>query len=367
MSSKLAYLCSSESWGGLEMNHIRNAIWMHDRGHDVTFFCIKDTPIDKELAEAGLSVIHIQRHKKYYDFANGKRLAELLSNGGFTHLLIRSTLDISISAIVKRKLKNQIHVSYFMEMQLGVQKKNLLHTLRYRKIDLWSCPLNWLKDQVQIMTNFQGDLKVIPSGLDLSTYKNLPTQSEARQTLGLPENGTIFGLVGRIDPQKGQLLLLDAMKQAQTKNFHVLLLGDPTINEGDEYADQVMKMASDPVLKKRVHIRPFMKDIPVFYKAIDWLVMATKAETFGMVTVEAMASGTPVLGSDRGGTPELLEDGNLGVLFESMNAEDLALKIDHIIHEQLTRSPEKLINSVQKFDHHKVCDQVEKALDITRQ
>jgi glycosyltransferase involved in cell wall biosynthesis len=346
------------------MNHIRNAIWMKERGHQVVFFCVNGSAIDRALRKEEIEVIHIQPHRKYYDFSKGKQLVRLLQKGGFTHLLLRSTSDLSIAAIVKQKLRDKIHTSYFMEMQLGVKKKNLLHSLRFRKIDLWSCPLNWLKEQVETMTNFQGDLRVIPSGLELSKFENLPTQIEARKTLELPENKMIFGLVGRIDPQKGQLLLLEAMKKAKQKSFHVLLLGDPTVNEGDEYVNQVMAVASDPDLKERVHIRPFMKDIPVFYRAIDWLVMATKSETFGMVTVEAMASGTPILGSNKGGTPELIQNGDLGVLFESMDTEDLAKKIDQIIEKNLTIPSEKLIKAAKLFDHHEVCDQVEKALDI---
>ena len=45
MIHKIAYLCGTKAWGGLEMNQIRNAEWMRDRGHTVVIFCLKDSPV----------------------------------------------------------------------------------------------------------------------------------------------------------------------------------------------------------------------------------------------------------------------------------------------------------------------------------
>lgn len=204
MKTKLGYLCSSVSWGGLEMNHLRNASWMQERGHDVVVICIKNSPIDQRAAEMQLPAIHIEKHKKYYDFGKARALQQIIQKNSITHLLIRSTLDVSIAANVKRKLGDALHTSYFMEMQIGVKKTNPLHTLRFRYIDLWSCPLVWLKNQVEELTNFKNELIVIPSGVDLSQFQNMPDSSVSRKALNLPEKPFLFGLIGRFDPQKGK-------------------------------------------------------------------------------------------------------------------------------------------------------------------
>ena len=78
MKAKLGYLCSSESWGGLEMNHVRNAIWMKERGHQVVLLCVKNTPIEKFALSNNIEVTHIEKHKKYYDFKKAKILSEIL-------------------------------------------------------------------------------------------------------------------------------------------------------------------------------------------------------------------------------------------------------------------------------------------------
>ena len=363
MIARLAYLCSSESWGGLEMNHLRNALWMQERGHRVITFCLNNSRFHTEAENAGLKVVTIEKHKKYYDFKRGKALVKLLRSEKITHLLIRSTRDMSITSFAKSKLGDQLHTSYFMEMQLGVKKTNLLHTIRFRGIDLWSCPLPWLENQVKTMTKFRNELVVIPSGIDVSELEAVPDKSTCRMELSLPDH-FYFGLMGRFDVQKGQLLLLEAMTKAKNKDFHVVFLGEPTFGEGLTYRDQMEETIQKNELQNRVHFRPFMKNPQVFYKAMDWFVMATRAETFGMVTIESLACGTPVLGSNAGGTPEILENEKGGILFNSLDAEDLARKIDQICDEGLKRSSETLKEMARTYDHNKVCELVEISLGL---
>lgn len=365
MKNKLGYICGSESWGGLEMNHVRNAKWMHDRGHEVHYFCLKGSKSHQMAQEQGLNIAFIEKHRKYYDFKQGRALVKLVKQLGITHLISRSTSDLSILAFVKWKLGRQIHTSYFMEMQMGVVKKNFMHTLRYKYIDLWSCPLNYLEHQVKTMTNYKNELVVIPSGIELDRFSTDEQQFNSRNKMDLPQGQLLFGLAGRFDPQKGQLLLLDAVSRCKRKDFSIVLLGEPTLHEsGEIYYQQMLDLISKYELDTRVFIRPFMKNIEVFYNAIDWFVMATKAETFGMVTIEALASGKPVLGSNAGGTVEILGDGQFGVLFEPLDAEDLANKIDLILNNSIQFAPQMLQKEAATYDHKKVCSRVEHALGL---
>lgn len=359
MNSTIAYLCSSVSWGGLEMNHLRNAKWMQDRGHDIVVIGVKNSPYLAKADEMKLPIITINLHKKYYDFKKGKQLAAILQKNAVSHLFIRSTYDMSITATVKSTLKNEITTAYFMEMQLGVKKTNFLHSLRFNFIDVWSTPLDWLNKQVKTMTHYKGKLITIPSGLELNQFDNKLSQQEARKQLGLPE-GLTFGLIGRFDKAKGQLLLLKALQRMHHKDVHIALLGEPTRNEGDDYFDEMKKFIREHQLENNVSILPFRDDTSVFYTAIDWLVMATKAETFGMVTIEALASGRPVLGSNKGGTPEILNTNQGGLLFESMNPKDLAKKINQIIEENISFSSTELKSMSKTYDHEHVCEMIEK-------
>jgi glycosyltransferase involved in cell wall biosynthesis len=92
--------------------------------------------------------------------------------------------------------------------------------------------------------------------------------------------------------------------------------------------------------------------------------MASKAETFGMVAIESMAFGIPVIASNAGGSPEILDFGKFGLLFESLNAESLANQMNHFSTYPNQFTKEALRAEAQKYDHSSVCEEVEKALSI---
>lgn len=365
MTNVLGYLCSSMSWGGLEMNQLKNANWMKERGHTVFLICRENSPIEMSAKELGVPILTIEKHRKYYDFKAGKQLAKLIDSHKITHLIVRDTRDMSVSVIAKRKAKNPLHLSYFMEMQLGVKKTHLLHTIRFSYFDLWSCPLNWLQKQVWTMTKMNPSrVKVIPSGLDLRMFEPVQEQAVAREQLQLPTDKIIFGLIGRFDPHKGQVLLLEALSKIENQDVCVCFLGEPTKEAGPEYVDLMHNIIQAHHLEDRVFIRPFRKDIATFFYAIDAFIMASKAETFGMVTIESMACGIPVIASNAGGSPEILDYGKFGLLFEPLYADSLARKMLYFLENRSTFLPDDLKKEVKKYDHVAVCEQVEEELGL---
>jgi glycosyltransferase involved in cell wall biosynthesis len=366
MSSHIAYLCSSKSWGGLEYNQLRNARWMHDLGYPVLVLCVAETPVNKAALDMGLPVQLISYHRKYYDFRAARTLRHILQDKKISHLIVRATRDISIASRVRYKMGASINVSYFMEMQLGVQKTNILHSLRYRFIDLWSCPLHYLEDQVRTMTNFHNTLVHIPSGLELDFFPLTENSAECRKMLDLPKERFLFGLIGRFDPQKGQELVLEALKIRENLPCDIVFLGEPTQGEADWYYTLIQEKIAAHSWENRVHLRPYRKDTSTFYHAVDALIMATKAESIGMVTLEALACGIPVVGSDKGGTPEILDDGKAGILFVSEDASDLARAMGDMIETRSTFSAESLRLKVAENDHKRVCVQIENALGLQK-
>lgn len=363
---RIGYICGTTSWGGLEMNQAKNALWMYKRGHEVWAIGLENSKFQQFCTENGIPFLTIQTHKKYYDFKAAKILCRLLKSHRIEHLMLRDVRDMSVSVAAKYWGKSPFKVHYFMEMQLGVSKKNLLHTLRFRLLDTWSCPLHWLEEQVRTKTRMpKHRIVVIPSALDRSPFTRILAPDQAREQLGINSELPLIGLAGRFDPQKGQVLLLEALSKIYTTNIGVVFLGEPTANEGEAYHQHMLELIERHQLGNRIFVRPFRKDIEVFYKAIDAFVMASKAETVGMVTIEALASGTPVIGSNAGGTPEILKNGKVGYLFEPLNADSLASAITAFLQHSTAWSKEELQKSVAHFDHHRVMELVEKRLQAT--
>lgn len=365
---KLAYLCGPLSWGGLEMNQLRNAVWMQNRGHNVMIFTQQQSAIAREAQKQGVSVQIIESHKKYYDFFSAQKLANLIRKNNVTHLIVRSPLDMGIAALTKTLVGKQLHLSYFMEMQIGISKRDLVHTLRYNKFDTWSCPLPWLEKQVKTLTKFSHErIHLIPSGLDLRPFFNLAKRDTAREQLNLPLQLQLIGLIGRFDEQKGQLTLLKAFQQVVQKTetpIGLVFLGEKTKNEAEDYYNSMISFIEQNNLSDKVFIVPFRKDIETFYAAIDYFVMASLHETFGMVTIEAMASGKKIIGSNTGGTPEILNHGKLGKLFSPTNIEELANVLKEALEKNDFTTVDELRAEAMKYDFNAVCEQVEAALGV---
>jgi glycosyltransferase involved in cell wall biosynthesis len=182
--------------------------------------------------------------------------------------------------------------------------------------------------------------------------------------MDLPLEKQIFGLVGRFDAQKGQLLLLQALVLTNNPNSAVCLLGEPTIGEGEAYSEQIRSFIQSNHLQDRVFIRPFRSDVSTFFRAVDAFVMASKAETFGMVTIESMSCGTPIIASNAGGSPEILEFGRIGTLFTPMDEQSLAEAMNSFSSTPGKISSEDLVQAAQQYDHHRVCSAVESALGL---
>lgn len=360
----IGYLCTSKSWGGLEMNQLKNAKWMKKRGHNVLLFAQENSPIWSAAISENIDVIHVNQHRKYYDFIKAIQLKKKIKKQGVTHLIVRDPKDMSLAGLTKSLLKNKLFLAYFMEMQLGIPKRDFLHTIRFKKFDLWSCPLPWLAEQVKELTNFPKErIHIVPSGLEIDEFKDLLSKEKARKLLDLPEKLTLFGLIGRFDKQKGQKLLLDAYLKLPNAPVGLVFLGEKTKGEATDYYTDLIKIIEENKLQNKVFIHPFRKDISPFYAAIDCLVMASKSETFGMVTIEAMACGVPVIGSNAGGTTEILENGKLGLLFAPEDEKDLSEKLKLFLKSE-NSSSEQLKKAVRKYDFTFVCKKIEQLLGL---
>ncbi len=174
-------------------------------------------------------------------------------------------------------------------------------------------------------------LSVIPAGVDLEQMSPAGERRDARRRLGLSDAPTIFFLA-RLDRAhyfKGLHVLLDAL--GQMPDVELVIGGDGELRA--EYEALVRHL----VLGARVH---FAGDIPdemlaAYYRAADVVTLPSidRTEAFGLVLIEAMACGTPVVASRLPGVRALVEEGYNGYLAEPGNARDLAGKLARCIDE----------------------------------
>ena len=307
---KIAFYCSSISWGGLEMNTLRYANAFQSEGFKIELYLVEGTTIFQHATEQELPVISIARNKKYFDFKHARQVSKQFEKDNIDIVHFRDNRDLDFLGWVKFFSLRKIKLVYHQAMQLGVSKKDFLHTLRFKRIDAWVSTLNYMHKQVLTHTRFPSEkLHVIPLGTAIEAGSIL-SKEEARAALNLPMEKFIVGVVGRLDEKKGQLEVIQAISSVKEskKNLHVIFIGDKTKNEADEYVQKLNETIAREQLQDIVSFLPHQSNMQKLYGTFDLVIVPSWEETFGTVTIEAMASGVPVIGSNTAGTAEILEN-----------------------------------------------------------
>ena len=166
-------------------------------------------------------------------------------------------------------------------------------------------------------------IRVIPGGVDLTGYLAAPARETAREKLGWPLDRRILLTVRRLARRMGLDLLIEAVAKVRKEFPGVLLLIGGKGAEHDRLHDQIREMG----LTENVRLLGFIpeSDLTAAYAAADISIVPTVAlEGFGLITVESLACGTPVLGTAVGGTAEILRPLNPELLFEDATAGAMA-------------------------------------------
>jgi D-inositol-3-phosphate glycosyltransferase len=322
----LAILCLSNSLGGLEINTIKFSGWMQERGWSVTLLIPPASPLAEWASREQLAYEPIQARRKSVALAAARRVAQYLRKHRIHRLLVTQNKDLGFVVLLKLLMDTELHVVYQQHMQIGIPKRDWFHTWRFSLIEAWLSPLPGLARQVTEMTRFDPTrVHVVPLGIDLARFLEPGlSQAEAREQLQLPPGTLLLGVLGRFDDGKGQDFVVDVLHRLRTQHqqpVELVLMGELTRNEGDEYWQQLQAQIGRLGLHEQVHIRPFSPKTEVFYRAIDVFVLASVSETYGMVTIEAMAAGLPVVASATGGTLEIVQDGQTGLLYPLRDGE----------------------------------------------
>ena len=158
---------------------------------------------------------------------------------------------------------------------------------------------------------------VVYDGLELEAFLNSQGTTRVRQQFGLDESDFVVGNVGRLVPWKGQDVFLRALARVapQVPNLKALIVGAPDPPTETVYLQRLLTLAQQLGLSDVVHFAGFQSDIPAVMASLDVLVHSSSSpEPFGIVVIEGMAAGKPVIATSAGGVLDIIEDAQSGLL-----------------------------------------------------
>lgn len=142
---------------------------------------------------------------------------------------------------------------------------------------------------------------------------------------------------GRIKESKGQRQAIEALRFLRDKGYDKLHLFIAGVGEED-YVDGLNKYIEDNDLVQAVTFCGFVENMNQLRNKVDIELVCSKMEAFGRVTVEAMLNSNPVVGSNTGGTKELIEDGVTGLIYQQGDSMELASNIEMLIKDNRLRA-----------------------------
>lgn len=167
-------------------------------------------------------------------------------------------------------------------------------------------------------------LYVVPHWVDSQRFKPSKDRAEARRIAGLPEQRPIVMYVGRVVQDKGIEVLLRACG-SMNKDASLVIVG----RAEDSYVDRLKTIASELRISSRVMMIGNVAETEKYYRAADIVVVPSICdEAFGIVAIEAMASGALTITSSSGELPNVLGEANRDLVFTSENTQELSAMLD---------------------------------------
>ena len=205
-------------------------------------------------------------------------------------------------------------------------------------------------------------MTIVPCGVDLRHFQPLDRQ-QAKASLGINGKPTLL-FVGRPDPLKGGELLIQATGMLQHPATVIMVGGNL---EGDPELERLRQVAREQGLEDEIRFVGAIpqEELPRFYNAADLMVVPSYYESFGLVAVEALACGTPVIATKVGGLQYIVEDGENGFLIPWRCAGLFAEKIDAALGDASVLDELRACArpSVMRFSWRIVAEQIRQVYD----
>jgi glycosyltransferase involved in cell wall biosynthesis len=325
------HIDTARTWRGGQNQVLVTLMGLRALGHRTMLVAHPDGAL-RQRASEGLDLVPLTPRTEM-DLSAAWRLSRLIKqlrpdiiHAHDPHGLAMAALALSMSTqLSKPPLVAARRVDFHL-------RGSALSRWKYRQVDCFICASEAIR-QLLIGDGVPPAYAVtVHEGIDIGRVDAAPP-ANLHQELWLPHHAPVVGNVAALVPHKGQRHLVEAaalvVRQVADARFVI-------VGEG-ELRPQLERQIKDRHLEKHVLLAGFRPDVLSVHKAFDIFVMSSVTEGLGTSLLDAMACARPIVATTAGGMPEVVADGETGLLVPARDAEALAAAIVRLLKDNELR------------------------------
>lgn len=346
---KIALVNNNLSSGGAEKLLYDIAIELKKRNYklDVILTTGYKGVYDEELKNKGINIIYLNEDNKIYSFFNIFKYIKILKNYDVVHVQVfPAQLWVAIASIfLSKKIKFIVTEHSTNNRRRGIKIFRIIDKLMYSRYTNIVAITDKVKENLNKWIGYEKKTIIINNGINLEKIYN----SSIKRFEYFEKDDKILLMVSRFVKAKDHKTLIKSFKYLP-ENYKLLLVGE------GELKNETENLVKELNFEKRIKFLGFRRDIPELLKYSDLIIQSSNWEGLSLAMIEAMASGTPIIGSNVEGIRDLLDRKEL--LFEKGNEKELSNKIKVMLSnkELYSEMSNYLLEKSKKYSIEKTVD-----------
>jgi L-malate glycosyltransferase len=349
---RIIHITHSLEIGGLERVVLDLARGFRSKGHGVSLCCLDRKGELGEMAESeGFEVFSLGK-KAGVDYQLPLRIRKIIKEWDFdiVHTHNEAGLVYGVPAALLSGRCNIVHTEHGKEPEyLGKKRLHAVERFLWSKVDHRVAVSEALRDEVCKNLKIEVErVLVIRNGIEVKKFVHPEGRLERRKALGIDKNSFVIGNVARLVHLKNHNFLLDVFREIEKEVSNIRLVvigGGPLLEELKEHACKLGLSNSAVFLGERI-------DVEDLLCVFDLFALPSFTEGISITLLEAMAAGLPVVASDVGGNPEIVENDRTGLLIPVNNVSAWVHGIKMLIEDRQKREAFSVVGRTrvrQKF------------------
>lgn len=321
------HINTERTWRGGERQTLLLATGLRDRGHVAEIVCPPGAPLGERARAAGLPVTEMPLRGELNLRAIG-RLRRLFRNRAADIVQMHTSHAHTLGTLARLgRRRPRTIVARRVDYSIHRSGTPGFTQLKYRMgVDRYIAISEAIRDVLVDDGIPTKNISVVHSGVVPHSETNT-SRAQIRESIGVPTDAVVVGNVAHLACHKGQIHLVRAFPAvvAEHPNAHLVIVGDG--EERDALEAEIAKLN----LAGHVHLAGFQSDVAAWLASFDFFAMPSEQEGLCTSLLDALFAGLPVIGSEVGGIPEIIEDGVTGLLAPVGDSPALARAVSRYI------------------------------------